>query len=934
MSTNSTNSTGKPIASPSKLVAAGATHQRVDPPKLVPGLVSKPMPKVMPKLMPLPRPSIRPVLPKPTPTPIITSNVSKVTVPAVSSSTKPRPISELLPAFILADDKLKFAAILPVDDLSNLVIALSDAYYNSDPLVEDRTFDDIQTVLKLVDPNNKALKMVGSSIRTAEQNSTKDDDEFEKFKVEDYPEISKRGKIFTNPNYRVKCQLPFLMPSMDKIKPNDINEYASWLGKTNAVTKGMYNISDKLDGMSVALIYTLEPNGTIKTQLFSRGDGQIGEDLSAIIPYLDLPDIPKEILEANGGHLFIRGEMLISKKTFMKELGEGKGQMAMRNIARGIMARKTLQTAFLNLLDLVVYELVSPWNSQSITEALDLLTNLGFNVVPNQLVNKALTLEELRQLLIKRKTDSKYELDGLIISQDKVPKRDLKPGDKYPSYAIAFKFDSDSDDIESALTKVLFVTWGKSKDGKLNPVATIKPVGLGGTKVEHVTVHNARHVIDMGIGPGAIIRIVKGGDVIPHIAASLRPVEPSMPTDIPYEWNETNKAISIIGADEDEDVLQSRVEFFFKKIDVPGWGPSTIEKIFKHIGSQGIAYAQSGIHEILDMNVADFQAIPGYQGKTSSNLYNNLRQKLSNVNITTFMAASNIFGPGWGERRFQSILDAIPDLLEEPFRTKEDRDRLLRKIMDVQGFQRKTGEPLMEGLAPFIAFLYGIYRLGWVGIFRLNPLPEPYILPSENGKYRNDSKLDEIWDDLQAIGYSSKDYTDKDYENASLLQKAMFDRINDSLSIREAEIEAEEAEREKAMHLEEARTRAATSNSSMNRPQIVGKLPLMIPRGRVISTPIAAAKATVTASTATTSVPKVTLVSKPSLFGKTVVFTGVHKGLEDQVSMLGGKVSGSVSGNTDLLVIKDANFSSAKVVKAKDIGTTIMTADDFKKMYL
>jgi DNA ligase (NAD+) len=68
--------------------------------------------------------------------------------------------------------------------------------------------------------------------------------------------------------------------------------------------------------------------------------------------------------------------------------------------------------------------------------------------------------------------------------------------------------------------------------------------------------------------------------------------------------------------------------------------------------------------------------------------------------------------------------------------------------------------------------------------------------------------------------------------------------------------------------------------------------------------------------------------------GKTIVFTGVHKGLEEQVSMMGGKVAGSVSGNTDLLIVKDNNFTSSKVNKARDIGTPIMTADDFKKMYL
>jgi len=810
-----------------------------------------------------------------------------------TSSSNTATNTKLLSDFLESSDKLKFAANLPTEDLGRLLTSLSDAYYNSDALIEDRLFDDIQEVLKLRDPTNKALKNIGAPIS--------DDSPDSGFRIEDYPEIAKRGTLFNNPFYKSKVKLPFLMPSMDKIKSNDSNEYSSWIQKTKGITNSSYNISDKLDGMSVALTYKIDKNNNVIVKLYSRGNGQIGEDLSAIIPYLNLPDITSDIILKYGkdSQIFIRGEILISKKK--RELEFGNKCLATRNVARGIMARKTLHTAFLNLLSLVVYELVSPWNSNSITEALNLLDKLGFNVVNNHLVNKILSLDELRQLLIKRKEESDYELDGLIISQDRVPVRDIKPGDKYPSYAIAFKFSSESDDMESAITKVLFVTWNKSKDGKLNPVATIKPVTLGGTNVEHVTVHNARHVIDMGIGPDAIIRVVKGGDVIPHIAESLYQVEPQMPDEtIKWNWNETNKAISIVDADNDEQVVQSRIEYFFKKIDVPGWGPSAVDKIFKHGLSKGVAFAQSNIHEILDMDVQDFKSIPGYQGKIAQNLYDSLRQKLSDVNITTLMAASNIFGPGWGERRFQTILSAIPDLLEEPFATEMDREKLLNKVINVQGFQRKTGEPLVQGLAPFIAFLYGIYRLGWIGVFRLNPLPEVYI-PTHND-YRN--SFDTIWDDLQSMGYSSDDYTDSEYENASILQKNMFQQIKDSL-------------------------KPKTTNVI---PKI--KLP------KLSITPIKAS----TASTASTALPTKQTTkpiakmqptnNKPSLIGKVIVFTGVHKGLEDQVTMMGGKVTGSVSGNTDILVIKDSDFTSSKVTKAQNIGTKIMTADEFKDLYL
>jgi DNA ligase (NAD+) len=861
--------------------------------------------------------------------PAKTLTISRIATKASTpKETEPkiRPINLIISQFIAAKDQLGYAATLPVDELSELVIALSDAYYNNDPIVEDRLFDDIQEVLKLIDPTNKALKMVGSAIpdisNTSEPSEGSEISErsdsggpgFQRFKVEDYPQILARGRSFNNPFYRTKVQLPFLMPSMDKIKTNDVGDYANWLGKTRNAGQN-YNISDKVDGMSVALTYTVKPDNTIDIKLYSRGDGQIGEELSALIPYLNLPPVPETLIRANN-HLFLRGEVILNKETFQNNLARGNQQMALRNIARGIMGRKTLNTAFLQLLDLVIYELVSPWNANSITQSLNLLSNLGYNVVWNKLVTPAPTLEELQQLLIERKRESPYEIDGLIISQDKVPVRDIKPGDKFPTYAIAFKFGSDTDEIESAITVVRFVTWNKSKDGVLNPVATIRPVGLGGTKVENVTVHNARHVVDMGIGPGAIIRVTRGGDVIPHISASLRPVEPQMP-DIPYEWNATEKAISILNPEEDMDVFVKRIEYFFSKLKVPGWGPATVQKIVKKNWP-----APTGVHEILNMDVEDFAEIPGFQGKMAGKLYQSLRDKLSNINLASLMAASNIFGAGWGEQRFQTILEAIPDLLEQPFTTEEDRRVLLQKVMAVQGFHEKTGRPLVDNLAPFIAFLYGIYRLGWIGIYRAVPYPQPYIRASLNNKHRIDDDLDAFWDDLMAAAHSNQEYESDEYEKSTILQQAMFEKVHEDLAAYEKELR----QIAKAEQLAVAAATAATAQTSQMQPGVVTR------KTRI---PIRRPVAVVSSQTRT---PVTTVMQqkpvKPSLLGKTIVFTGVHAGVEDKAKMLGAKVTGSVSGNTDILIVKDAAFTSSKVTKARDLGKQIMTLDEFTNTYL
>ena len=75
-----------------------------------------------------------------------------------------------------------------------------------------------------------------------------------------------------------------------------------------------------------------------------------------------------------------------------------------------------------------------------------------------------------------------------------------------------------------------------------------------------------------------------------------------------------------------------------------------------------------------------------------------------------------------------------------------------------------------------------------------------------------------------------------------------------------------------------------------------------------------------------------------ALEGKTFVVTGDvnhfknRKELQEKIESLGGKVSGSVSKNTDYLINNDKLSSSSKNKKALDLGVTIISEDDFIQM--
>ena len=65
-----------------------------------------------------------------------------------------------------------------------------------------------------------------------------------------------------------------------------------------------------------------------------------------------------------------------------------------------------------------------------------------------------------------------------------------------------------------------------------------------------------------------------------------------------------------------------------------------------------------------------------------------------------------------------------------------------------------------------------------------------------------------------------------------------------------------------------------------------------------------------------------------------MVFTGFrNKEWEERIENAGGKVSGSVSKNTTLVVASNPDESSGKLDKARALGIPILSKDAFAKEY-
>jgi DNA ligase (NAD+) len=514
---------------------------------------------------------------------------------------------------------------LDEDQLSDILRYASKKYYNQTPIMTDNQYDIIKDFVEVRFPLNKAIYEVGAEVE------------------------------------RNKVSLPYEMASMDKIKP-DTNALSNWSLKFT----GPYILSCKLDGVSG--LYTTEGK---TPKLYTRGNGTVGQDISHLIPHLRLP-------KTKG--IVIRGEFIISKAVFKSKYATKFANS--RNMVAGIINHKTVSDA-VHDLDFVAYEVIKPELPPS--QQMELLKTQNINPVLFNTTNK-LSNEMLSDLLVEWRQNYVYEIDGIIVTNDKTYAR--KSGN--PDHAFAFKMVL-SDQIAEAI--VVDVLWSPSKDGYLKPRVQIEPIHLGGVTIEYATGFNAAFIKDNNIGIGATIQLIRSGDVIPHIkSVIIQAPQPKMPS-VAYKWNDTNVDILLVNAIDDPTVKEKNITGFFKGIGVEGLSSGNITRI--------IEAGYDTVTKIMNMSETDFLKVEGFKNKMANKIYTGIRDKIQEADIITIMSASNIFGRGFSDKKIELILTEIPDILVS---NKSEQQKIV-DLTGKKGMAQKTAEAFVSRIEDFKLFL-------------------------------------------------------------------------------------------------------------------------------------------------------------------------------------------------------------------------------------
>jgi DNA ligase (NAD+) len=273
----------------------------------------------------------------------------------------------------------------------------------------------------------------------------------------------------------------------------------------------------KIDGLAVSLRY----EDGIFTQGATRGDGSIGEDITANIK--TIKSIPLRLTEPVT--LEVRGEAFMSKKSFesLNAMKEQKGEELAanpRNAAAGSLRQLDPKIAASRNLDVYLYSIadVGETGVASHSEGLDYLDKLGFKT--NQERQKLESIEEVIEFVqgwVEKRPHLPYEIDGMVIKVDSFKQQALLGTTaKSPRWAIAYKFPA-----EEVVTKLIDIELSVGRTGVVTPTAILEPVKVAGTTVQRASLHNEDLIREKDIKIGDYVVIKKAGDIIPEVVNVL-----------------------------------------------------------------------------------------------------------------------------------------------------------------------------------------------------------------------------------------------------------------------------------------------------------------------------------------------------------------------------------------------------------------------------
>ncbi len=384
----------------------------------------------------------------------------------------------------------------------------------------------------------------------------------------------------------------------------------------------------KLDGLAVSLVYE---DGLLKTAA-TRGDGEIGEDVTANVRTMEAVPLRLEGKRGARGVVEVRGEIYFPISEFeklnarLKKTGEEPFANP-RNAAAGTIRQLDPKITAERNLSFFAWDLVTDLGQKTHAEEWKTLRELGFRAnAESEVASSVPEVQKFWEKMQKKREKLDYWIDGTVV---RVNENDaferLGVIGKTPRGLVAWKFPA-----EEVTTVIEDVEWFVGRTGALTPVAVVKPTWIGGTTVKHASLHNLDEIERLDIHIGDTVILYKAGDIIPKVKNALVELRPKQAKKIvppkhcpvcgsPVERREGGVALLCTNkrcfAQEEAGILLAARAF-----GIDGIGPSTIAVLLE----QKLVHSAP---ELFTLTIDDLMGLERFAEISSKKLVDEIQSK-------------------------------------------------------------------------------------------------------------------------------------------------------------------------------------------------------------------------------------------------------------------------------------------------------------------
>ncbi len=393
----------------------------------------------------------------------------------------------------------------------------------------------------------------------------------------------------------------------------------------------------KFDGLTLNLLY----EGGELVKATTRGDGVTGEVVTAQV--MTIKKLPRKI--SFKGVIEIQGEGIMRLSSLARYNASAQEPLKnARNGAAGAIRNLDPSVTAERGLSFMAYNIgYSEKSFETQAEMRRFLVDEGFEVEGAfEVANSISNAVDFAKSTEKARPDLDFLIDGVVFKVDSVALRDeIGVTEKFPKWAVAYKFKADE-----MTTRLNDVVWQVSRSAKLNPIALLEPVDIGGVTVGRATLNNYGDILKKKVRIGDRVFVRRSNDVIPEIVGVAVEDENAKAIDKPSVCPVCGSPVKEVGAflyctgDECAPQAVSKLDHFASKdaMDIDGFSEKTAEQFYNEIGVKSAV-------DLLNLTAMDLYGLDGFGDKKINNLLAAI-EGAKHTTLDRFLFALGIDGIG------------------------------------------------------------------------------------------------------------------------------------------------------------------------------------------------------------------------------------------------------------------------------------------------